>query len=174
MALLKPTYFTDKVTNIDVEILNKINVKGIILDIDDTLVPHRHPTPGKDILIWINELKENHIKIILVSNNFKKRVSSFAKKIEVPYVYMGLKPLTLGIKKAISLLSLPKENVIMIGDQIFTDTLGANFIKIKSILIEPVSNSKTFLLKFKRFFEQSIRKKIKSNINLDLLSIKNK
>lgn len=173
MALFTPTYFTDKVTDINVNLLKKIKIKGIILDIDDTLVPHRHPMPEKETLKWINELKKNNIKVILVSNNFKKRVSSFAKKINVPYVCMGFKPLTWRIKKAIKILSIPKENVLIIGDQIFTDILGANFIKVKSVLIDPVSNSKTFLLKFKRFFEQSIRKKIIKNKNLDLLNLKN-
>lgn len=172
MALFTPTYFAAKVTDIDVELLNKIEIKGIILDIDDTLVPHRHPIPKKDVLGWINELKKNDIKIILVSNNFKKRVSSFAKKIKVLYIHMGLKPLTWGIEKAIKILALPKENILIIGDQIFTDILGANFINIKSILINPISNSKTFLLKFKRFFEKSIRKKIMSNKDLDLLNLK--
>lgn len=168
MALFKPTYFTSKVTDINSNLLKKIKAKGIILDIDDTLVPHRHPIPEKEILAWISKLKENNIKMILVSNNFEKRVSSFAKKINVPYVCMGLKPLTWGIKKAIKILGLPKEDVLIIGDQIFTDILGANFIKVKSVLINPVSNSKTFLLKFKRFFEQSIRDKISKDKDLDL------
>ncbi len=171
--LFTPTYFTEKVTDINVLLLNKIKVKGIILDIDDTLVPHRHPVPEKEILKWINELKENEIKIILVSNNFKNRVSAFAKKINVPYVCMGLKPLTWGIKKAIKILSLPKENVLIIGDQIFTDILGSNFIKVRSVLIDPVSSSKTFLLKFKRFFEKPFRKKIICDKKLDLSNLQN-
>lgn len=173
MALFTPTYFTKKVTDITIDLLNKINIKGVILDIDDTLVPHKCPVPEKEIFRWLNELKENKIKIILVSNNFKKRVSIFAKKIDVPYVHMGLKPLTWGIKKAISILSIPKENILIVGDQIFTDILGSNFVKVKSVLIDPVSPSKTFLLKFKRFFEKSFRKKIKSNSNLNLLNSKN-
>jgi uncharacterized protein len=172
MALFTPTYFTTKVTDINAHLLSKIKVKGIILDIDDTLVPHRHLIPDERVLGWINELKENDIKIILVSNNFKKRVSVFADKTELPYVCMGLKPLTWGIKKAIKALALPKENVIIIGDQIFTDIMGANFIKIRSVLVEPVSKSKTFLLKFKRFFEKPIRKKIKENKSLDLTNLK--
>ncbi len=170
MALFTPTYFAGKVTDINSNLLNNMNIKGVILDIDDTLVPHKHPVPEKKILNWISEIKENDIKVVLVSNNFRKRVSTFAKKINVPYVHMGLKPLTWGIKKAIKILSLPKENILIVGDQIFTDILGANFIKIKSILIDPVSQSKTFLLKFKRFFEKSLRKKIKKNTKLDLLT----
>lgn len=171
MSLLIPTYFTKHVSNITPEILHKLNIKGIILDIDDTLAPHRCSTPDPKALKWVELLKKNDIKLILVSNNFKKRVSIFAKKLGLPYIYMGLKPLSYGIKKAIKHLNLPGSEIVVVGDQIFTDTIGANFLKLKSILVDPISKNKTTILKIKRFFEKNIRKKIKNSSKLNLNSI---
>jgi len=171
MSLFIPTYFTKHVSNINPQILHKLNIKGIILDIDDTLAPHRCSTPDPEALKWVKLLKENNIKLILVSNNFKNRVSKFAKKLDLPYIYMCIKPLSYGIKKAVKHLNLPTEQIIMVGDQIFTDIIGANFLKLKSILVDPISKNKTMLLKIKRFFEKNIRKKIKNNSKLNLDSI---
>ena len=171
MSLLMPTYFTKHVSDINPEILHKLNIKGIILDIDDTLAPHKCSIPDEEALKWVKSLKENNINLILVSNNFKNRVSKFAKKLDLPYIYMGLKPLSYGVKKAVKYLNLPQEEIILVGDQIFTDIIGANFLKLKSILVDPIGGKKTTLLKIKRFFEKSIRKKIKNNKKLNLNSI---
>lgn len=168
MSLLIPTYFTKHVSDINLQILHKLNIKGIILDIDDTLAPHKCSIPDIDALKWVNLLKENDIKLILVSNNFKNRVSEFAGKLGLPYIYMGLKPLSYGIKKAVKHLNLPTSEIVIVGDQIFTDIIGANLSKLKSILVDPISKNKTMLLKIKRYFEKNIRQKIKSNKKLDL------
>lgn len=160
MSLFKPTYHARKVTEISGEFLTKNNFRGIILDIDDTLVPHRHPDPDKNVFEWIDELKKFGIKIILVSNNFKDRVNKFAEKLNLPYISMGLKPLPFGIKRAVKKLGMKLDEILIIGDQIFTDISGANILKIKSVLVDPVSPSKTVLLKIKRFLERPIRKKL--------------
>ena len=160
MSVFNPTYHAQKVTEITSEFLIKNNFRGIILDIDDTLVPHRYPNPGQNIFEWIDELKKFGIKIILVSNNFKDRVNKFAEQLNLPYISMGLKPLPFGIKKAAKKLGIPLDKILIIGDQIFTDIAGANILKIKSVLVDPVSPSKTVLLKIKRFLERPIRKKL--------------
>ena len=171
MSLFIPTYFTKHVSDITPQKLHKLNIKGIILDIDDTLAPHKCSIPDSDALKWVKLLKENNIQLILVSNNFKNRVRKFAKKLDLPYIYMVFKPLSYGIKKAVKYLNLHDDEIIIVGDQIFTDIIGANFLKLKSILVEPIGKNKTTLLKIKRFFEKNIRKKIKNNnkLNLDFI-----
>ena len=159
MSLFMPTYFTKHVSDINPKILRKLNIKGIILDIDDTLAPHKCSIPDPDALKWVNLLKENEIKLILVSNNFKNRVSEFAGKLKLPYIHMGLKPLSYGINKAVKYLNLPASEIVIVGDQIFTDIIGANFLKLKSILVDPISKNKTMLLKIKRYFEKTYDKK---------------
>ncbi len=158
-----PTYFTNEVTDIKLEILKKLNINGVLLDIDDTLVKTKSELPEKKILDWINLLKKNDIKIILVSNNTKSRVEKFAKNLDIPWVAMSYKPLTFKLKKAIKKISCNLNNVVMIGDQIFTDIFAANLINIKSILVNPMSISKGIIITIKRKLEEPIRCKIKSN-----------
>lgn len=174
MALFYPSYYINKVDDINVVTLKKLNINGIILDIDDTLTPHKCSTPNKGIEFWIKSIQQSGIKLILVSNNFKKRVESFAKLLGLPYISFGMKPFSHGFHKAIDELGVPKSEIAIIGDQIFTDIMGANFIGIKSILVEPVSESKTFMLKLKRFLEIPIKNRILKDkkINLKTYSLK--
>lgn len=166
--LFFPTYFTNKVTDIKLEILKKLNINGVLLDIDDTLVKTKLELPEKEILDWVNLLKLNNIKIILVSNNTKNRVEKFAKNLDIPWIAMSYKPFTFNLKKAIRKISCNLNNVIMVGDQIFTDIFAANLINIKSVLVNPMGTPKSMLMTIKRKFEEPIRRKIKSNNKFNL------
>ena len=74
MSIFYPSFYIDKVDKISINTLKKLNIRGIILDIDDTLVPHKSSTPNEKIILWIKSIQQNNVKLILVSNNFKKRV----------------------------------------------------------------------------------------------------
>jgi len=161
MFIFNPTFYVNKIFEVSLNFFIKNNIDAALLDIDDTLVINEFPIPPKKTLDWIENLKSSNIKMILVSNNFKKRVESFAKKVNLPYVHMGMKPLPFGIIKALKILDTTKEKSIIIGDQIFTDIVAANLLGIKSILTEPLSPSKTLTMKFKRFMESPIRKHLK-------------
>lgn len=161
MAMFKPRYFLNSVLEISPEILKNNNIKAIFIDIDDTLTAHRCPTIDPEIVDWINLITSSGIKIILVSNNFKNRVQKFAEKISLPFVYFSCKPLPIGFFLALRKTNVNKEEAVVVGDQIFTDILGANLFGIKSILVEPRSKSKTISLKIKRFIELPIRKHLK-------------
>lgn len=173
MSILHPTFFTDNVTNINPDILSALDIRGMILDIDDTLTYHGSPTISPGVKLWLDNIKK-FTKLIIVSNNSKQRVSSFSKQIGIPYISPGLKPLTYGIKKAIKYLELPPQKIVLVGDQIFTDILGANIAHIRSILVEPKDGNDILMFKIKRFLETNIRKKIRRNKKLNLLNFKNK
>jgi len=170
--LLFPTYFTHKVTDIDSLLLKYLNINGLILDIDDTLAAPKKQCPGKDIIKWVNNIKSQNIKIILLSNNFKYRVEKFAELIEVPWISMSFKPFTKGLNKAIKKISCDPKNTVLVGDQIFTDIFAANLFNIRSILVDPISKNKSPFLSFKRLLEEPIRKKIYSNPKLNLNKLK--
>lgn len=161
MAIFRPSYFINSVLEISPKMLQKNGIKSVFIDIDDTLTAHGSPIIEKDIADWIHLMKSNGIKLILVSNNFKKRVEKFAKKISLPFVYLSCKPLPIGFFWALRKAKIKKNEAIIIGDQIFTDILGANLFGMKSILVEPRSKSKTISLKIKRFIEKPIKKHIK-------------
>ena len=165
--MLQPTYFASKVTDINLGFLESEGIKVIISDVDDTLVEREVLTPDSNVKNWINNLKAKGIKIILLSNNTKNRVEPFAEKIGVPFIYWGMKPLTKGLKKAIEETSCEKSNVLVIGDQIFTDILAANIFKVRSLLVDPITENSTLLFKIKRFFEKFIKKRIAPEKNVN-------
>ena len=161
MAIFCPDCFVDSVLEISPKTLRQKNIKSIFIDIDDTLTGHGSPIIDEKITDWINLITSNGIKIILVSNNFKNRVEKFAKKISLPFVYFSCKPLPLGFFWALRKARVKKNEAVVVGDQLFTDILGANLFGMKSILVEPRSKSKTISLKIKRFIELPIRKRLK-------------
>ena len=170
MSLFSPTYFFKQVIDINTDFLMSVKCQGLILDIDDTLAPLGCKDPDENVLRWVQNLKDNEIKMILASNNSQERVSEFAQILDVPHVYEAKKPFRRGLEQAIKLLSLPKENIMMVGDQIFSDILGAKFTKINSILVEPLSPAKNFTLKIKRRLELPVRKRLQA-INSGLNSL---
>ena len=114
MYLLEPTYFFKQIIDINTNFLLSIGCQGLILDIDDTLAPQESALPTDNVLNWVNNLKNNKIKLVIASNNSEKRVSEFAKILEIPHVYEAKKPFRKGLERAIEILSIPKENILMI------------------------------------------------------------
>ena len=152
--MLKPKARFDKITDIDVKFLKENGIKAVILDVDNTLI-NLDKEPLYNIEKWIENLKKENIKICIASNSIKKnKVSKVAKKLDVPYIYFSTKPLKRGLKKAAKILREENETIAEIGDQLFTDVVGANRMKMFSILTNPISEEKTFLGKIKRKIEK--------------------
>lgn len=157
--ILYPKYYCDKVTDISVELLKKNNIHGVILDVDNTLIDFdKNLLPG--IENWGEILTQNNIKCIILSNSSKiEKVKTVAEKLKIDYIFFGTKPLKRGFLKAQKRLNLPSENLAVIGDQIFTDVLGANRCKMFSILVNPIAKKDIWMTRFKRPLEELIIKK---------------
>lgn len=141
-------------TDINVETLKKYNIRAVLLDIDNTLSPHGATVPYDGVSNWINKVQKAGIKIAIISNNKEKRVRLFAENLKIIYyIFDAKKPLKSGLKKASDLLKTDKENILVIGDQIFTDVLGANLFGMKSALVEPKDKKEPFSIKIKRILE---------------------
>ena len=160
MAVLLPTLAVKHVTDITPEMLHVMKVKGMILDVDNTLSRHGCPIPFEGSIEWTHEMRAAGIKVIIVSNNFKKRVSEFAAKYDLPYLYRAFKPLPKGYKQAMHYLHLPPKEIVVVGDQIFTDVLGANAAGMKSILLTPKDMEHSFTFRVRRKIESPIRRRI--------------
>ena len=156
--ILYPDYYCNKVTDITPELLQKNNIKGLILDVDNTLIDFdRNLVDGVEK--WITQIKENKIKCIILSNSNKvDKVKMVAQTLDLPYIYFATKPLKRGFRKAKEQLQLENENIAVIGDQIFTDVLGANRTKMFSILVNPVAEKDIWITKLKRPLEEAIVK----------------
>lgn len=154
--ILYPNLYCKNVMAITVDILQKNNIKGLILDVDNTLIDiDRNMDPKvKD---WADEMKANGIKMCIVSNTNKvDKVKRVSETLDLPYFYFAKKPLKSGFKKAKELLKLDFENIAAVGDQIMTDVVGANRCKMFSILVEPISEKDIFITKVKRPIEKLI------------------
>ena len=156
--ILYPDYYCNKITDISIELLKEKNIKGLILDIDNTLIDFdRNILKGSEQ--WILKMKDYGIKCIILSNTNKvDKVTKVANALNIPYIYLATKPLKRGFKKAQKELGLNFENIAAIGDQIFTDVLGANRCKMFSILVNPISKKDLWMTRLKRPLEEIVIK----------------
>lgn len=157
--ILYPKLYLNSVTEISMEILEKHHLKGLILDVDNTLIDIDKNMP-EGIPRWIENLKKQGISLCIVSNtNHKEKVEAVAKKLEIPYIYFAKKPLKGGLKKAKAILKLENEQIGVVGDQIMTDIIGANRSKMFPILVKPIDEKDIWITKIKRPIEQRIIEK---------------
>ena len=162
--ILYPNLYCKNVLEITVEYLKQNDIKGLILDVDNTLIDiDRNMNPKvKD---WINNLKKNQIKLCIVSNTNKvDKVKYVSETLGIPYFYFAKKPFKFGFVKARKLMNLEFKNIAAVGDQIMTDVIGANRCKMFSILVEPISTKDIFITKIKRPVEKFIINKYLSKM----------
>ena len=153
---LYPKLYFNNVTEITTKMLNQYQIKGIILDVDNTLIKiKKKMLPGT--VEWINILKQAGIKFYILSNsNKKEKVKKVAEVLGIPYFYFGMKPLKSGFKKVAKLMQLEYEKIGVVGDQIFTDVIGARRCHMYPILVQPIGEKDIWITRIKRPFEQKI------------------
>ncbi len=136
--MFQSTIAVRSVCDITPELLRTMGVKGLLLDIDNTLTTHDNPVPAAGVREWVNKMKMAGIRLRLISNNHEPRVMPFAKLLGIPCVCESLKPLGRGFRMAMKQMNLPKEQLCVVGDQIYTDIWGANLFRVKSIYVKPM------------------------------------
>lgn len=159
--ILYPKEYFNNVREISIEFLRKNAIKALILDVDNTLIDY-DKNLAEDTIKWAKNLKEEGIKIYILSNsNKKEKVKTVAEKLKVEYEYFGKKPLKMGFKKVQKKLKEKPENIGVVGDQIFTDVLGGNRCKMFTILVEPIAEKDIWITLIKRPIENAIKNKYK-------------
>lgn len=156
---LYPNVYLTNIKEITLELLNKNKIRGLILDVDNTLIDY-----DKNLLEgakeWCDNLKQNNIKICILSNTNKvKKVEKVAKILDLEYLYFAHKPNKKGFYKAQKLLGLKVEEIATVGDQVFTDVLGGNKVGMFTILTKPIDERDIIITKIKRPFEKIVIKK---------------
>ncbi len=159
MSLFRPTLYKDKLSDLDVGELKLLFVKGLLLDVDNTLARHFDKEPFDEIPEYLKRLKASGIKLIIVSNARESRVAPFAKSLDLPFEFLCKKPLLFGVKRAMKTLGLQKNEIMLCGDQLFTDILCGNLYGIKTLLVSPRHKEKSFIFKIKRVLEKPFLKK---------------
>ena len=153
-----PRLYCKNILEVTPEFLKENNIKALILDVDNTLLDF-------DLKIidglenWGKTMKENEIKCIILSNSNKEtKVKMVADLLGIEYIKFAMKPLKRGFKMAQKKLEIPNENIAAIGDQIFTDVIGANRMKMFSILVKPLAEKDLWMTRFKRPIEELVIK----------------
>ncbi|MBR3835045.1 MAG: YqeG family HAD IIIA-type phosphatase [Lachnospiraceae bacterium] len=149
-------YFTSTYV-IDFEKLYKMGYRGVIFDVDNTLVEHDAPADDRAKEL-ISRLKNIGYKVCFLSNNGEERVKMFNDAVDCQYIYKAGKPLAKGYNSAMELMGTAKEETLFVGDQIFTDIWGANNAGIRSILVQPIAKHEEIQIVLKRIPEKWILK----------------
>jgi uncharacterized protein len=138
--------------------LKEMGIKGVITDLDNTLVAWDVKDATPEIFTWFKALKENDIKVTIISNNEKERVRVFSEPLEASYVYSARKPLTHAFKRVAKQMGLKKNEIVVIGDQLMTDVLGGNRAGFSTILVVPIVETDGKITRFNRMMERRILK----------------
>ncbi|MBW4659212.1 MAG: YqeG family HAD IIIA-type phosphatase [Drouetiella hepatica Uher 2000/2452] len=139
--LLQPDLILgNSVLDLTPEILQRHNLKGLVLDVDETLVPMSMAETSDELRLWVERLSPT-IDLWLVSNNLSQtRISRIAKSLSLPYILGARKPSRRKLRQAVTAMNLPVEQVAMVGDRLFTDVLAGNRLGMFTILVEPMVN----------------------------------
>ena len=154
MKLFRPDYIFGKTTAITPEFLKEKGIKNLLLDVDNTLTTHNNPEPSEGIDEWLDLMRANGINMMIISNNNKKRVKPFAERLKLPYSSMSCKPLPMGYIRGLKMPGATRKNTAIVGDQIFTDVMGANLMGMKSLMVLAILREDSAAFKFKRKIEK--------------------
>ena len=156
--ILYPNAHFNNVREITIDFLQNNKINALILDVDNTLIDYdKNLSP--DTIKWAEDLKENKIKLYILSNtNKKEKVKEVARKLQIEYIYFAKKPLKSGFRKIQKILKEEPKNIGVVGDQIFTDVVGGNRCKMFTILVEPIAEKDIWITLIKRPIENAIKR----------------
>ena len=158
-----PKEFVNSVYDVTPEKLHALGIKGIITDLDNTLVEWDRADATPELMAWLKLIQDSGIQVIIVSNNKEARVKHFADPLGIQYIFQARKPLRKAFKKGLDLLNLPPQKVLMLGDQMMTDMLGGNALHLHTILVKPVAQSDGFVTKLNRRLERRVFNYLRKN-----------
>ena len=140
-----PTMMTPALTDLTAEFLKEKNIRLLMLDFDNTIVPYTTSDLTPEMDRWLRQMRDSEIKLCVVSNSHKDRVKIFCQKYGINCITHANKPFSKGIRACLARYGIPAEDCALVGDQIFTDTLGANCAGVRSILVKAIDNHNIWL-----------------------------
>lgn len=158
-----PCLFVDALEDIDLARLWRLGIRGLIVDLDNTLVAWNAYDLPERIARWVAKAKEQGFAICIVSNALEERVAYFSRLLAIPGISKARKPRRGAFRIALETLGLQRNQVAVIGDQVFTDVLGGNRLGLYTILVRPISRREFFLTRLGRFFERLVLRRFTSH-----------
>ena len=147
-----PKIITDAVTDLTPELLHRRGIRLLMMDFDNTIVPYTTDTPTDAVAQWLERMKSSDIQLCVVSNSKRERVKVFCKKYGIDCITHAKKPFSKGIRECLTRYDVSPDVCALVGDQIYTDTLGANGCGVFSILVKAIDNH-NFWLKARHVLE---------------------
>ena len=133
-----PTSYVPSISQIAFDDLRADGVRGLIVDLDNTLVGYRALEPEERDAVWVAQALESGFSVVMLTNNATPWANDMARRLNVPIISNARKPLPGGFRRALALLDMPTDEVTVIGDQIFTDVLGSKLLGLRVILVGPL------------------------------------
>ncbi len=154
--LLFPKKHLNSIFELDPQELKELGIKGIIADMDNTLVPWNDRTVQPRLSRWLADLKEKGFRVCIVSNNTADKGGELARQLDIPAFWYAIKPRRRAFRKALREMNLAAKEVAVIGDQIFTDVLGGNRMGLYTILVTPISDKEFIWTRLMRRLERLV------------------
>ncbi|WP_336745763.1 YqeG family HAD IIIA-type phosphatase [Paenibacillus sp. y28] len=139
LGKLIPQLRVSTIYEIDTDMLKRQGIRGIITDLDNTLVGAKRPDATPELLEWLKRLKAEGFQVVIVSNNRHLRVARFSEPIGIPFIYSARKPFGRAFRQAMGQMGLTSKQTVVIGDQMLTDVLGGNRMGLYTIMVDPIA-----------------------------------
>jgi len=157
---LIPSRYALSVLALDPSGLVADGIRGLILDLDNTVVAWNAPGPTEPVRQWVGRVRDMGVRMCIVSNNFSSRTQAIGRALNVPVVAAAVKPIPWGFRRAMALMGTQAPSTALIGDQVFTDILGGNLLGVKTILVEPLSTQEFPTTRLIRRLERLVRARV--------------
>jgi len=156
LKALIPNQHLENIFELDPDYLWEQGIRGIITDLDNTLVPWSDRTVTPKLAEWFTGLKSRGFKLCIVSNNSRDSGGEVARELEIPAIWYAVKPRVRSFKRVLDEMQLSPDQVAVIGDQIFTDVLGGNRLGLYTIKVTPISEKEFVWTKLMRMLERML------------------
>ncbi len=138
LRIFRPDLRLARVEQLDVELLRRLGIDALLLDVDCTLKQYRSQTLSDEVVAWIDALRNQGIGLCLVSNGRGTRVQRVAEQLGLPFVAAALKPLPQGCRAAVAQMGFDPQRTAMVGDQVFADVIAGRLSGLFTVLIDPI------------------------------------
>lgn len=168
MKNFKPTWCVKDICDIPAQWLKDQGIRCVCVDLDNTLIPWDSDQVSQSVMMWLEQLKEADLSVVIVSNNTRKRVESMSELLGCVCVANARKPFNTGFKQVLARQSdISTASFVMIGDQLFTDILGGYLNGFKTILVKPIGESDRFATRMTRYIERRVLRHMQKKYNLE-------
>jgi len=161
LKMLTPVEYHQSIYEIDFERLRARGIRGLIFDLDNTLVEWQGMTPGGDLAAFLERIRRLGFEVCIVSNNHPERVEGFSLKFGIPSIGNAGKPRRRAFRAALELLGTSVHQTAVIGDQVFTDILGGNRLGLYTILVVPINKREFIGTRLVRRLERWVLKRVR-------------